>query len=110
MESNPEMYILPLLRKQRIAFYKAEHYSKSYQSCSHPRTSQYFIELEVSVPLMSVPCHYSMARTRVADRGNGLQLWRVAANTLNKQPWETEKGWYSGLGLDVGLTTSHYKK
>jgi hypothetical protein len=32
-----------------------------------------------------VPCHHSMARPQVADGGNTLQVWRVAANTLNKQ-------------------------
>jgi hypothetical protein len=31
-----------------------------------------------------VHCHHSMARSRVADR-DGLQIWRVAANMLNKQ-------------------------
>jgi hypothetical protein len=38
---------------------------------------------------------------------NGLQLWRVAANTLNKQPWTNDKGWPSSLG--VGLTTLRRK-
>jgi hypothetical protein len=26
------------------------------------------------------PCHHGMARSRVADGGDGLQLWRVAEN------------------------------
>jgi len=30
-------------------------------------------------------------------------IWRVAGNTLNKQPWTTNKGWSSSLG--VGLLT-----
>jgi hypothetical protein len=34
----------------------------------------------------------------------------VAANTLNKQPWTTDKGGTPALGLDVGLTTLHCKK
>jgi hypothetical protein len=38
-----------------------------------------------------------MASTQVADRGNGLHLWRVAANTLNKLQWTAEKGWCSSL-------------
>jgi hypothetical protein len=33
----------------------------------------------------------------------GLQLWRVAMNTLNKQPQTNDKGWSSSLGLGVGL-------
>jgi hypothetical protein len=32
-----------------------------------------------------VHCHHVMARPRVADRGDGLQIWRVVANILNKQ-------------------------
>jgi hypothetical protein len=41
---------------------------------------------------------------------NGLQLWRVAANALNKQPRANNKGWFSGLGLGVGLIALHRKK
>jgi hypothetical protein len=44
-----------------------------------------------------------MARPRVADRGDGLQIWTVAANILNKQLWTADSGWSSSLG--VGLTT-----
>jgi hypothetical protein len=49
-----------------------------------------------------------MARPQVADGGNGLQIWRVAANILNKQSRTADKGWSSSLG--VGLTTPHRKK
>jgi hypothetical protein len=46
-----------------------------------------------------VPCHHGMARPQVADRGDGLQIWRVAANILNKQ-WRTaDRGWFSSLGV-----------
>jgi len=30
------------------------------------------------------PCHHGMARPRVADGGDGLQIWKIAANLLNK--------------------------
>jgi hypothetical protein len=33
----------------------------------------------------SVPCHNDMARPQVADGGEDLQIWRIAANTLNKK-------------------------
>jgi hypothetical protein len=52
-----------------------------------------------------VHCHHGMARPRVAVRGDGLQIWRVAANILNKQSWTANSGWYSSLGLGGGLTT-----
>jgi hypothetical protein len=33
---------------------------------------------------------------------DGLQLWRVAANILNKQPGTNNKGWLSSLGVGRG--------
>jgi hypothetical protein len=44
-----------------------------------------------------VPCHKCTARSQVPDLGNGLQIWRVAANTLNKQSEGADKGWFSTL-------------
>jgi hypothetical protein len=41
--------------------------------------------------------------------GNGLQLWRLAANILNKQPRTDNKGGPPVWGLGVGLTTLHHK-
>jgi hypothetical protein len=35
--------------------------------------------------LGGVSCYHRMVCPRVADGGNGLQLWSAAANTLNKQ-------------------------
>jgi hypothetical protein len=49
-----------------------------------------------------VHCHHSMARPRVADRGYGLQIWRVAANILNKQLRTADSGWSSSLGVGRG--------
>jgi hypothetical protein len=37
---------------------------------------------------------------------NGLQLWRVAANTLNKQSQTADKGWSSSLGVGQGANNS----
>jgi hypothetical protein len=48
------------------------------------------------------PCHHGMARPRVADGRDGLQLWRLAANILNKQPRTNDKGWSSSLGVGRG--------
>jgi hypothetical protein len=53
-----------------------------------------------------VPCQNGMARPQVADRGDGLQLWRVAANTFNKQPWTANKGWTTRLRVGRGTNTS----
>jgi hypothetical protein len=40
---------------------------------------------------------HGMARPRVADGGVGLQIWRVAANILNKQSRTAYKVWSSIL-------------
>jgi hypothetical protein len=42
-----------------------------------------------------------------ADRGDGLQIWRIAANILNKQSRTADSGWSSILGVGRGLTTPH---
>jgi hypothetical protein len=46
-----------------------------------------------------VPCHHGMARPKVVDGGEGLQIWRVATNILNKQSRTADKGWSSSLGV-----------
>jgi hypothetical protein len=52
------------------------------------------------------PCHHGMARPRVADGGDGLQIWRVAANVLNKQSRLVEKGRSSSLGVGQRASNS----
>jgi hypothetical protein len=47
-----------------------------------------------------------MARPQVADGVDGLQIWRIAANILNKQSQRADKGCFSSLG--AGLTTPHW--
>jgi hypothetical protein len=40
-----------------------------------------------------------MARPQVANGGDGLQIWRIAANILNKQSLIADKGWSFSLGV-----------
>jgi hypothetical protein len=42
-----------------------------------------------------------MARPQVAD---GLHVWRVAANILNKHPGKADKGWSSSFGVGRGAS------
>ena len=35
----------------------------------------------------------------VADGGVGLQIWRLAANILNKQSWTADQEWSSSLRI-----------
>jgi hypothetical protein len=51
-------------------------------------------------------CHHSMARPQVADGRDGLQIWRVAANVLNKQSLTVEKGW--SFSLEVGRGADNF--
>jgi hypothetical protein len=55
--------------------------------------------IEPSIHVKWVHCHHGMARPRVADRGYGLQIWRVAVNILNKQSRTADSGWSSSLGF-----------
>jgi hypothetical protein len=50
-----------------------------------------------------------MARPRVADREDGLQIWRVAANILNNQSQTADSGWSNSLGVGRELTTPNNK-
>jgi hypothetical protein len=56
-----------------------------------------------------VPCHHGMERPQVADGGDALQLWREAANILNKQSRTADKGWSSSLGVERGANNSPSK-
>jgi hypothetical protein len=49
-----------------------------------------------------VHCHHGIARPRVADIGDSLQIWRIAANILNKQSRTADSGWSSNLGVGWG--------
>jgi hypothetical protein len=52
-----------------------------------------------------VPCYHGIAHHQVVDGGDGPQLWKVAANVLNKEPQVADKGWSSSLGL----ISSHFQ-
>jgi len=60
--------------------------------------------------------HNKCAPVNTAWRVQRLQMeerppiWRVAANTLNKQLQTDNMGWYSSLGVRDVLTTPHRKK
>jgi len=41
-----------------------------------------------------------------SDGEDGLQIWKVAVNLLNKQSWTADKGWSSSLGVGRGANKS----
>jgi hypothetical protein len=50
-----------------------------------------------------------MVRPQVADRGDGLQICRVAVNIVNKQLQTANSWWSSSLGVGQGLKLSPIK-
>jgi hypothetical protein len=57
-----------------------------------------------------MPWHCGMVHFWVANRGESLHVWRVAANILNNLSQTVGKGWFSSLGLDGALTTPHLRR
>jgi N6-adenosine-specific RNA methylase IME4 len=46
-----------------------------------------------------VLCYHGTARPQVAVGRDGLQVWRVVANILNKESRTADRGWTSSLGV-----------
>jgi hypothetical protein len=67
-----------------------------------------FTFCDYHVILRCGPCHHGMERPWVADGGDGLQIWRIAASVVNKQSWTSDKWWFSSLG--VGRGAPHRKR
>jgi hypothetical protein len=65
-----------------------------------------FREYGVTYHVKWVSCHHGMTRPQVADGGDALQVWRVAANVLNRQLRTAEKGWPSSLGVWHGANNT----
>jgi hypothetical protein len=65
-----------------------------------------FVSVYSNTDVRLVPCHRGMARPQVADGGDGLLIWSIAANILNKQSRTAEKGWFSRLGVGRGASNS----
>jgi hypothetical protein len=51
--------------------------------------------------------YQDMAPSRVLDFGDGLHIWRVAANILNRQSRTTDKWWSSSFGQSEDLAAPH---
>jgi hypothetical protein len=60
-------------------------------------------------PRYVVPCQNDMVRPQIADGGDDLQIWRIAASILNKQSRTADKGWFPDWGLGEGLTSPPLK-
>jgi hypothetical protein len=65
---------------------------------------------DLHVNVKWIPCHHGTARPQVADRGDGLQIWRVGADILNKQSRTVDRDGLQLVSWGGGLTTPHHKK
>jgi hypothetical protein len=63
-------------------------------------------EYTVIIHVRWILCHQGIASPQVADGGDCLQVWRVAANILNKQSQKADKGWSSSFGVGRGANNS----
>jgi hypothetical protein len=61
-----------------------------------------FLKVNIVTTMLSESSHHATARPRIADRGDGLQIWRVATIILNKQSRTADSGWSSSFGVGVG--------
>jgi hypothetical protein len=73
-----------------------------------PIQSHSFVSSGFKIYVKWVRSHHGMARPRVADRGDSLQICGVAVNTLNKQSWTADSGWSSSLRVG-GANNPHHK-
>jgi hypothetical protein len=54
----------------------------------------------------TVPCRHDVGRLQVANGGDGLQLWKVAAHIFNNQWRIADNGWSFSLGVERGANKS----
>jgi hypothetical protein len=85
--------------------YSARHHSIYEQDASMVCKLTYEMVL---IHVRCVPCHHSMAHPQVADRGDSLQIWRIAANISSHG--QLTRCVPPVWGFGVGITPPHCKK
>jgi hypothetical protein len=104
----PGLELRPLCRPARSqSLYRLRYPAPYMDSRSYNLTDRPTMDiryLEVGHPMLSG----SLVTTawQVAVGGDALQIWRVAANILNKQSRTADKGWPSSLGVGRGVNSS----
>ena len=107
MEQSPSWeatYLVLQLVKKFPAFSEPEGsspYSQVPATCPYPEPTP--SSPHNPLPLPEDPRH--VASSGCAWR-NGLSIWRVAANKLNKQPRTADEGWSSSLGVGRGANNA----
>jgi hypothetical protein len=94
-----------------VLYKKHLPYIQTENGCTHNKngrllTSLPILHLQVLLSMLRgvpVPTAWRVLGLRMR---NGLQIWRLAANILNKQSWTDNKGWPSSLGVGRGVNNS----
>jgi hypothetical protein len=73
-----------------------------YQDEGHP----VFNTDESWVHVKWVPCHHDVAHPQVVNGEDNPQIWRVAANRVNKRSQIANKRWSSSLGTGHAANNS----
>jgi hypothetical protein len=95
------LHVKIILSRSPLRTWKVVHFL-----CCWSKEVKLFIKVWQLFPCWVSPFHHGMARPQVADGGDALQVWRVAANILNKQSRTADKGWSSSLGVGRGANNS----
>jgi hypothetical protein len=83
---------LSYIRLNYIVTQNYSDFNKVAQNCSEFAQSMITASM-LGGSLITTAC------PQVADKGDSLQIWRVAANILNKLSREANEGWSSRLGV-----------
>jgi hypothetical protein len=70
--------------------------------CGRKLNFKFYIDGFQASHIRWVPCHNGMARPKVLDGGDGLQISRVAAYILYKQSRTADKALCSSFGVGRG--------
>jgi hypothetical protein len=85
-----------------LSFDLGRCFSGVYNVDDDPATLQFFVRYFIRFHVKGVHCHHGIARPRVADGKDGLQIWRIYANILNNQSRTADNRCPSRLGVRGG--------
>jgi hypothetical protein len=87
--------------------YQWVYTNRKYKYKNQPPTVHWGTGIIVpSVRVKWVPHYHGMVHLRVSDGWNGLQIWNIAVNILNRELWTANRLWSSRLVTGWGANNS----